>query len=265
VGIIEAPITADTPSFADVPCLTQFYGHDSPERNPSLFMDQLIFLADNLSARVVEATTGPGRGAHSGSVILCFATDGMVDILMKTIRTMVPSIVLVVDNEQLAGQLRSEFLKLEGPIQNAAVFSVPKSGGVVERTRQEKISQKKCRVDEYFHGAKNRQSHIVKTFGFDDFEFYKYGTSLMSDVLPIGVDMTTCDRTAARVTPDGSMKFALMAVLHDADDMVEATVAGFVTITSVDEDSRRFTLMMPSQQEPPSRRIVIGSVRYQSS
>lgn len=71
--------------------------------------------------------------------------------MAATLQALKCSVVLVVGDERLYSQLSGELKRSSPEVQ---VLKLPRSGGVVVRSREARQTARKVRVEEYFYGCR---------------------------------------------------------------------------------------------------------------
>jgi polyribonucleotide 5'-hydroxyl-kinase len=155
-------------------------------------------------------------------------------------------VVVVLDHERLYNELQRDLPSF------VRIVHQPKSGGVEDRTREQRIKARRTRIrqvsrqlvwcmsvrSQYFYGTTS-QPYFPHSFyvGFDDVLIVKMGADeLPASCMPLGMKTTEHRTQIVRVQPDAALRHHLLAVtLADQPDeqVLRQNVVGFVCVSEV--------------------------------
>ena len=122
------------------------------------------------------------------------------------------------------------------------------------------------RLREYFYGVRGELSPQSSTVSFDSVDFYRIGAGIKapSSTLPIGATTTAGPLRVSAVPPSPALVHSVVAVSHAAgpEEVLSASVAGFLYVTDVDVAARTVTFLAPSPGALPGRVLLLGQIKW---
>ncbi|KAG5176702.1 Pre-mRNA cleavage complex II protein Clp1-domain-containing protein [Tribonema minus] len=268
--------------------LTFFYGHDSPGENPELFRHMVSRLAE-----CVEQRQANDRDAAAAGTVVntCGWVDGLgLELLRHCIDALSIDIVLVMGHDKLYAELMADSEALPDDAPPRTVVKLPTSGGVVQRSAQQRRQGRAARVREYFYGAPHAERRAspaltptLLELRMDSVRVCRVGgTQLSGGLLPVGQAALLGPTRVSMVKPSHDLLHAVLAVCHpvlkpdgtalvpgeeggldDAgQEIADCNVAGFVYVTEVDMVGRRLVVMSPCPGDLPSAYLLVGGIRW---
>ena len=163
--------------------ITYNFGYKSPNENPVLYRRLITSLRDAISLRsdIIKNSLFSGVIINTSGWI---KDEGLKSIFHAANEFEV-SVILVIDQERLRVELKRDlpdYMK---------VLSLPKSGGVVQKSSDVKTQNKNLKISEYFYGTAQKPlyPHSIE-IGFNEVKIYKIGTPQLPDhLLPMGMKM----------------------------------------------------------------------------
>jgi len=255
--VVERPADVEEGFNCGAP-LVFHYGHKSPNDNLQLYNMLVSRLADIINVRSEQSTK-----VNSSGVII--NTAGWIrgagyECLKQAAYAFEVDVICVLDQERLYNQLKSDmpdFVK---------IVLIPKSGGVVERSKNTRAEARDSRIREYFYGVKNTYFPHSFDIKFNDVKIFKVGApSLPASCLPLGAKVEDSQTKLVPILPTMSLLHHVLSVsaANAVDqDIVETNVLGFVVVTSVDTDKSVFTVLSPSPRPLPRSILLATEIQY---
>jgi polyribonucleotide 5'-hydroxyl-kinase len=252
----SGPPAATGESAGEARSLVYWYGHASPGGEAGAgggggggdaLRNTLARLADTVSRRC-----GGSEAARVGGVIvntMGFVDGAGYDILLDTVRAFAVDVVVVLGNDRLFARLTEALAAARTPARPGAdaptkaltVVKLPRSGGVVERSRDARRDARRARIRDYFYGPPPRAAGaptalapVSVTVPWDDVTIVRVG-GMTSDsgILPIG-KASALDplRTAVVAPAPALLTNQLLAVSYATSEkqVPHVNVAGFVHV-----------------------------------
>jgi polyribonucleotide 5'-hydroxyl-kinase len=166
----ESSMAFNASSLGHAP-ITYFYGHTSPMVNEELYRKTI----SSLAAAVFKKMDKHDAIRSSGCIInTCGLVEGAgYGLLLHAAQAFRVSAVLVIDNERLYNELKSDASLRD---LTASFVKLPKSGGAVVRDKETRERARANKIREYFYGigkelaphqrqVRENDVHIVKFTG----------------------------------------------------------------------------------------------------
>lgn len=259
IGAMVVERTADVEEgFLQSAPLVFHYGHKSPNDNLQLYNLLVSRLAEIINVRCEQS-----KKVNASGVII--NTPGWIrgagyECLKQAAGAFEVDVICVLDQERLYNQLKGdmpEFVK---------IVLLPKSGGVVERSKAVRSEARDSRMRDYFYGLKNNffpHSFDVK---FNDVKMFKVGApSLPESCLPLGTKSQDSQTKLVPTLPSNMLLHHVLSVSAAKtvdQDIVETNVLGFVVVTNVDMDKRVFTVLSPSPRPLPEEILLVTDIQF---
>jgi len=144
--LVERPAAVDG-HFAQTAPLIYHYGHKSPAENGKLYSKLVSRMAD-----VVRERMGANRKIGSSGAVIntCgWVRDEGYSHIKHVAEAFEVDVILVLDNERVYNDLIRDMPTF---VKNVWL---PKSGGVVDRNREQRASARDAKMKEYFYGPDN--------------------------------------------------------------------------------------------------------------
>uniref|UniRef100_A0A3P8VDF7 Polyribonucleotide 5'-hydroxyl-kinase Clp1 n=1 Tax=Cynoglossus semilaevis TaxID=244447 RepID=A0A3P8VDF7_CYNSE len=174
-------------------------------------------------------------------------------------------VVLVLDHERLYNELKRDLPHF------VRVVLLPKSGGVVERSKECRRDTRDEKIREYFYGFRGVTfypfSYEVR---FSDVRIYKIGApSIPDSCLPLGMSQDDTQLKLVPVTPGRDLTYHVLSVSSAEDGeegvrkgIVESPVCGFIVVTHVDTQTQILKVLSPAPRPLPRHTLLIMDIRF---
>lgn len=262
---VERPLDPQG-STEDLTPLAYWLGHVSANEHAVQFKRAVGALAEG-----VEERLGADAAARAGGLVINTAgwVDGPgYDSLLQQIDAFRADVLVVIGDDRLHSQLSAYVAQSTTP---RVVRKLSKSGGVISRSAAARTAAANARVREYFYGVPGDLCPHSTIHDFDALQVSTIGIPPRgpATALPIGAklpqDQLAATRVAAAQWP--SLTHAVLAVVFSeesakCDDLVGASAAGFVYVSSVDMDKQQVTLLAPSPLPMPTATLLAGSIKW---
>ena len=206
MGMAEVDRVADVvEGFHELVPVVFHYGHLSPDGNEKLYLFVLFITCgwvDGLGYKILEYA--------------CLASDA--------------SLVLVIDNERLLYDLKRNLPE------GVTVLHLPKSGGVVQRSRTYRKESRKEAVREYFYGKRSGTSYFPYSFdvAFSEVQLFKIGgIQDQEHLLPSGHKKKDRSLQLSPLEPSKEITHHILSVSMAEsveEDVVKTNSAGFLLV-----------------------------------
>ncbi len=263
--LVERPASIEE-GFSQTAPLVYHYGHKTPGHNPPLYNRLISRMAD-----VVRERMEANRKLEASGVII--NTCGWVrgegyKQLTHIAQAFEVSVILVLDNERVHNDLirdMPEFVK---------VVWLPKSGGVVERSQEQRAESRDLRIRRYFYGTSPRNSLYPHSFEVKFSELkdrlFKIGApSLPDSCMPLGMKQEDNQTKLVAVQPSSArdlLNRALSVSFATApEDLIVTNVAGFVIVTEINADKQVLTVLSPQPRPLPDTLLLVSEIQYVDS
>lgn len=171
--------------------------------------------------------------------------------------------IFVIDQERLYNELLRDIPKF------VKVVFLPKSAGVVERSRALRSETRDHRVREYFYGYKSPlypHSYDVK---WSEVKIYKIGApTLPTSCLPLGMTATDNKTKLVVVQPSLTLLHHILSIsFADStdEDIVTTNVTGFICVTNVDIERQTITILSPQPRPLPKNICLLSDLQFMDS
>lgn len=259
---VQLPVTVDDGYPLDVP-LVYFHGHTTPSQNPFCYKHLVERMAALLDKRAQKVESAAAAGMFINT--MGWVEDLGYDLLLHTVQTLKANIILIVGQERLYSRLTADVKK--GSNQDATLIRLPKSGGVVTRSRELRKASRANRVRDYFYGVSRDLMPHSETSPVSDLQIYRVGPGQRapSSALPIGAASSQEPLRLHPVRINNEIFNSLLAVSHAKaiDEVLSMSIAGFIYIQSVDLDEEgngTVTYLSPGPGKLPGRFLLMGSI-----
>ncbi|KAG0224804.1 Cleavage polyadenylation factor subunit clp1 [Actinomortierella wolfii] len=274
-GFGSSATSAPTAGSAIMP-LAYYFGYSSPKENLKLYELLVSRLAKSVLRRLDEDEAARRSGIIIDTTGLIDHTAGY-DIIAHCIKSFAVDVIIVLGHERLY----SDMMRLHGkpggsgthpPI---AVMKLAKSGGVVERDAAFRRQTQNQKIREYFYGtAKSELAPFSTMVHFHDVEILRVGEGSLapSSALPIGEDRKVSETHIVQVEASDLLLHSVLAVSNanqtkfesdkDEQELLEASLAGFVYVSEVNEARKRMTVLAPCPGRIPKRIWWMGSLKW---
>ena len=174
-------------------------------------------------------------------------------------------VVLVLDHERLYNELKRDLPHF------VRVVLLPKSGGVVERSKECRRETRDEKIREYFYGFRGVSFYPFSfEVRFSDVRIYKIGApSIPDSCLPLGMSQDDTQLKMVPVTPGRDLTYHVLSVSSAEDleegarkDIVESPVRGFIVVTNVDTQTQIMKVLSPSPRPLPGHTLLIMDIRF---
>lgn len=293
--VVERPADIEE-GFSLVAPIVFHMGHTSPGDNEALY----LLLISRLAEVVKLKMNADSKVKYSGVVInTCGWVKGFgKESLLRIATEFEVEVILVLDQERLfnelvrdlpkfvtVGSLSKLIFKPEFLFINLNLISVlfsflisqilftPKSGGVVERSRQFRIEARDSRIREYFYGS-GKMSFYPHSFDvhFSQLKIYKIGAPNLPDsCMPIGMKTEDNFTKLVLVQPSPSLVHHILAIstatsAEDNIEVIKSNLLGFICVTKVDKDRQTITVLSPQPRPlPQSSILLLSEVQFADS
>uniref|UniRef100_A0A1A9ZJ52 Protein CLP1 homolog n=1 Tax=Glossina pallidipes TaxID=7398 RepID=A0A1A9ZJ52_GLOPL len=177
--LVERPASIEEGVSQTAPLIYHF-GHKTPSGNSVLYKAVISKMAEV----TLESMNENKRTKHSGIIInTCgwVKGDGYAN-LVHTAQAFEVNAIFVLDQERLYNELLRDIPSF------VRVVLLPKSGGVVERSKDLRAENRDLRIKEYFYGHKTPLYPFSFEVKFADLKLYKIGAPPLPDsCMPLGM------------------------------------------------------------------------------
>lgn len=259
---IERPADVEEGFSVQAP-LVYHFGSTTPGTNIKLYNKLTSCLAEVFSQRCEV-----NRKASVGGCIIntCGWVKGSgYQALVHCASTFQVDVVLVLDHERLYNELKRDLPHF------VRVVLLPKSGGVVERSKECRRDARDEKIREYFYGFRGL-SFFPFSFEvrFSDVRIYKIGApSIPDSCLPLGMSQDDTQLKLVPVTPGRDLTYHVLSVssVDDGDEdarksIVESPVCGFIVVTNVDTQTQVMKVLSPAPRPLPRHTLLIMDIRF---
>ncbi|KAM9409982.1 polyribonucleotide 5'-hydroxyl-kinase Clp1-like [Pholidichthys leucotaenia] len=239
------------------------FGSTTPGTNIKLYNKLTSCLAEVFSQRCEV-----NRKASVGGCIIntCGWVKGSgYQALVHCASTFQVDVVLVLDHERLYNELKRDLPHF------VRVVLLPKSGGVVERSKECRREARDDKIREYFYGFRG-VSFFPFSFEvrFSDVRIYKIGApSIPDSCLPLGMSQDDTQLKLVPVTPGRDLMYHVLSVSSAEDGeesarkgIVETPVCGFIVVTHVDTQAQVMKVLSPAPRPLPRHTLLIMDIRF---
>ncbi|XP_033234869.1 protein CLP1 homolog isoform X2 [Drosophila pseudoobscura] len=253
--LIERPASVEE-GFPKTAPLVYHFGHKSPSGNSVLYNAVVSKMAEV----TLQSLNGNKRTKSSGIIV---NTCGWVKghgyaHLLHAARAYGACAIFVLDQERLYNEL------LRDVPSSVHVVLLPKSGGVVERSKELRHECRDQRIKEYFYGNARAPfypfSFEVK---FQELRLYKIGAPPLPDsCMPIGMKAEDNKTKVVAVTPTPALIHHVLALSFAEsvdDDVIGTNIAGFCCVTEVDMERQVVMLLSPQPRPLPPNALLLWS------
>lgn len=258
---VERPSDIEEGNFSLHAPLIYHFGHISPSINLNLYNSLVSRLAE-----VVQLRGDTNRkAAVSGAVInTCGWVKGLgYKAILHAAQAFEVDVIIALDQDRLYNELKRDmpdFVK---------IVLQPKSGGVVERSRQHRIESREGRVREYFYGVRTSLYPHIFDVKFQDVKIFKIGAPVLPDsLLPLGMKQEDPHLKLVAVKPDQQLLHHVLGVSMAASteqDIVHTNVMGFICVHSVDMEHQTLTVLAPAPRPLPRNILLVCDVQFLDS
>ncbi|CAL4072928.1 unnamed protein product, partial [Meganyctiphanes norvegica] len=170
-------------------------------------------------------------------------------------------VIIVIDQERLYNDLIRDipFIK---------VVFLPKSGGVVERTRTMRMNHRDDRIRDYFYGIKTKFHPHSFDIPFSAFNVYKIGApSLPDSCMPADMKVDDHMTKVVQVETSVKLKHHMLAISQatESEELLTSNVAGFICVVDVDEENRTMKVLSPQPKPLPNTLLVLTEIQFMDS
>ncbi|ELU18019.1 hypothetical protein CAPTEDRAFT_222774 [Capitella teleta] len=232
--------------------LIYHFGHKSPSDNLKLYNLLITRIAESVSLRCESSS----RANISGAIInTCgWVRGGGYQAIVHAATAFEVDVILVMDQERLHSELSKDMPNF------VKVVLLPKSGGVVERSKIVRRDARDARIKEYFYGIRN--SLYPHTFGvpYSEVTIYKIGAPALPEaMLPLGVSAQDSRTKLVPIQPSGALRHHILSVssANSTEEIVDSNVLGFIVITEVDIDRKIFSILSPTPGPLPRHILLV--------
>ena len=258
--LVERPASIEDGTFSEAAPLVYHYGHKTPGQNPALYNKLVSRLAD-----VVRQRASASREAKVGGVVI--NTCGWVrgegyNQIRHIAQAFQVDVILVLDQERLYNDLvrdMPEFVK---------IVWLPKSGGVVTRTQEQRAESRDRRVKRYYYGMGQKLFPHTFDVKFSDLKdkIFKIGAPALPDsCMPIGMKSEDNQTKLVNVNPTPrDLQNHLLAVSFSSTtkELIVTNVAGFVLVTDVNVEEQKVTLLSPQPKPLPDTLLLLSDIVF---
>ncbi|KAH8401390.1 hypothetical protein KR009_005104 [Drosophila setifemur] len=253
--LIERPASVEE-GFPKTAPLVYHFGHKSPSGNSMLYNAVVSKMAEV----TLQSLSSNKRTKSSGIIVnTCGWVKGSgYAHLLHAAKAYGACAIFVLDQERLYNELLRDVPK------GVHVVLLPKSGGVVERSKELRHESRDQRIKEYFYGnARNPFYPFSFEVKFQDLKLYKIGAPPLPDsCMPIGMKAEDNKTKVVAVTPTPALIHHVLALSFAEsveDDVIGSNVAGFCCVTEVDMERQALMLLSPQPRPLPPNALLLWS------
>lgn len=223
--LVERPSPVDD-GFSEQSPLVYHFGHKSPSENDTLYKKIISKLAEV----TLERLNVNKKAKSSGMIInTCGWVKGQgYQHLLHAAQAFEVNAIFVLDQERLYNQLLRDTPKA------CNIVFLPKSGGVVERSKSLRSETRDFRIKEYFYGHKSPLYPHSFDVKWSELKIYKIGAPTLPDsCMPLGMKAEDNMTKIVSVQPGPALLHHILAVSFAEsieEDVIQTNVAGFVCV-----------------------------------
>lgn len=223
--LIERPALVEE-GFSQLAPVVYHFGDKTPGNNQALFNLLITKLAEVCQLRLQSNK----KAKYSGMIInTCgWVKGGGYKSLVHTAKAFGVDVIFAMDQERLYNELSRDLSS------DTRVVYLPKSGGVVERSRETRQESRDLRIREYFYGSKSPfypHSFDVK---WSDMKVYKVGAPALPDsCMPLGMKAEDNLTKLVPIQPGLNLLHHILAVSFAEsveEEVITSNVAGFICV-----------------------------------
>ncbi|XP_055606682.1 protein CLP1 homolog [Uranotaenia lowii] len=258
--LVERPAPV-AEGFSQQAPLVYHFGHTSLSDNDVFYRA----LVSKLAETTLERLQANKRAKHSGMIInTCGWVKGSgYHHILHAVKEFEVKVVFVMDQERLYNEL------LRDVDRSVQVVFLPKSGGVVERTRSQRAESRDNRVKEYFYGSKMPLYPHSFDVKFSDVKIFKVGSPALPDsCLPLGMKKEDNFTKLVPVQPGPQLLHHILAVSFaesTEENVIQSNVAGFICVTNVNMEKEVLTILSPQPRPLPQTILLVSDVQFMDS
>ncbi|XP_064647786.1 polyribonucleotide 5'-hydroxyl-kinase Clp1-like [Lineus longissimus] len=255
--IVERPADVED-GFAESAPLVYHFGYNTPSPN----LDLYNLLVSRLALVCNQRCENSKKANTSGIIInTCgWVRSGGYQCIIHAAGAFEVDVIIVLDQERLHSELvrdMPDFVK---------VLLLPKSGGVVERSKEFRGQSRERRIKEYFYGRRNNLYPHSFEIRFSDVKTFKIGAPVIPEsCMPLGMKADDNKTKLVPLQPGMNLLNHIlsvsMAVTKD-EDIVQTNVAGFIVVTEVNMDRQTMSVLSPSPRPLPRNILVLMDVQF---
>lgn len=257
---VERPMDITEGEFSKQASLVYHFGHTSPSPNIKLYNTIVTAIADKFKER---CNVNP-KTKTSGCII---NTCGWVDgggykILLHAARAFEVDVILVVDHERLYNMLQGDLPS------SINIVPLPKSGGVVVRSKEYRKKTRDEGVREYFYGRKGLNSYFPFNFEvtFSEVKIFKIGAPAVPEsALPLGMEKEDGSTQLVPVEPSKDLVYSILSLsmaTSQEENLCTASIAGFLCVNSVDMEKQTMSVLSPAPRPLPRKFLLLSEVKF---
>ncbi|ETN63360.1 pre-mRNA cleavage complex II protein Clp1 [Anopheles darlingi] len=258
--LVERPAPV-AEGFSQQAPLVYHYGHNTPSAN-STFYDVLI---SKLAETTLERLQANKKAKSSGMIInTCGWVKGSgYSHILHTVSAFEVTAIFVLDQERLYNELLRDVKR------SVQVVFLPKSGGVVERTKSQRNESRDLRIREYFYGSKMPLFPHSFDVKFSDIKIFKVGSPPLPDsCLPLGMKAEDNYTKLVAVVPGPQLLHHILAVSFAEstdENVIQTNVAGFICVTNVNMEKQVLTILSPQPRPLPQTILLVSDLQFMDS
>lgn len=259
--LVERPALIEG-NFSQQAPLVFHFGFKSPGDNQALYQLLITKLAEVTQLRLESNK----KTKYSGMIInTCgWVKGGGYKSIIHTAKAFKCDVIFVMDQERLYNELLRD---LAGTLK---VIYLPKSGGVVERSRQTRAEARDNRIREYFYGI-TKQPLYPHSFDvkWSDMRVYKVGAPALPDsCMPLGMKAEDNMTKLVQVQPGLNLLHHILAVSFaesPEEEVITTNIAGFICVTDIDVERQVCTVLSPEQRPLPNTLLLMSEMQFMDS
>ncbi|XP_039272809.1 polyribonucleotide 5'-hydroxyl-kinase Clp1-like [Styela clava] len=238
--------------------LVYHFGHTSPNGNLKLYEVLISRIADVFNAKSECNLNVRASGCVINS---CGWIKGQgYNCILHAAQSFEADVVLVLDNERLHNDLKRDLPEFVN------IVLLPKSPGVVERSRELRRDHREERIKEYFYGPNKIYFPHAFDVKFSEISIFKIGAPALPDsCLPLGMEEDDTQTKLVPVRPQRDLVHHILSLSMAEsleENLVETNVAGFVVVTGVDPETETLSVLAPAPYPLPRRHFLIMDIRF---
>ncbi|MCL4151240.1 UNVERIFIED_CONTAM: hypothetical protein GTU68_002614, partial [Idotea baltica] len=256
--LVERASSVDEGFSLEAPLVFNF-GHIAPSKNMTLYN----ILVSRMAAIVHEKMLSNRKVAASGVVIntCSFVKDEGYKSLKHVAQAFEVDVIIVLDQERLYNELVRDinFIK---------VVFLPKSGGVVERTRPMRVKARDTSIHDYFYGRRTKYHPHSFDVPYAQLQIYKIGAPALPDsCMPADMKVDDHMTKLVPVEPSPKIKHSILAIsmATEPEDLLATNVAGFICVLDVDDEKKTVTVLSPQANPLPKALFILTEILFMDS
>ncbi|OAF72090.1 hypothetical protein A3Q56_00134 [Intoshia linei] len=225
-------------SFNTLNPLVHHYGYKNPSDNICFYIETIKKMARNVECLCKKQPLVN----QSGFIIntSSHVADGELQSVIATIKSFKVDIVIIMDSEKLVSDINkhlgNEIVK---------ILLVPKSSGVVEKTRLQKMEMHDSQILEYFYSHDNTLQPCSFELSFDAITLVRMSEPVLPDALMPVKNSQKIEPIVMEPSRDLLHHILSISSATQIEEVTDSHVMGFYCVTDVNMNTRSLKVLAP--------------------